>query len=130
MSEHTIGKAESFVQPWVSPVRPELTSTTSLPEPYISPSQTKRLEATGKLADVQAQLAYLRAALTAAQAEVARLTGQRCVSCRWLGSDALSCHNLEAPAVEFDRERIEAGGTFGDPTTFGCPMWEGKEVQE
>ena len=63
-------------------------------------------------------------------AEVARLTGQRCVSCRWLGSDALSCHNLEAPAVEFDRERIEAGGTFGDPTTFGCPMWEGKEVQE
>ena len=59
------------------------------------------------------------------QAEVARLNGQRCVSCRWFkrdgGLDFYICTHESAPIVAFDG--------LGDPTTFGCPFWEAQEVR-
>jgi hypothetical protein len=60
-------------------------------------------------------------------AEVARLNGQRCVSCRWYALDnedyqSLGCTNPNTPDVSFF--------DYGDPTAFGCPFYERKEVQE
>mgnify|MGYP003325361590 CR=1 FL=1 len=46
-------------------------------------------------------------------AEVARLNGQRCVSCRWY-HQSLGCTNPNTPDVSFV--------DYGDPTTFGCPF--------
>lgn len=58
-------------------------------------------------------------------AEVARLNGHRCVSCRWLDTRlaAPSCLHKDAPAVEFDRVKDD-GSMYGDIKTFGCPFWK------
>ena len=74
-----------------------------------------------------ADMSVLRAQLEAAQAEVARLNGQRCVSCRFheIDEDAVfssGCTHPQTPDITFF--------DYGDPTTFGCPFYKRKEVQE